>query len=90
MRNFCLFHTVKHKVNKTKAECSVSECFFILKTETGWKHYIEQSTVIVLVEKMCVIGHTREEVEGKAARNQSFGKLLPGIFVDLVSFLYSA
>lgn len=46
--------------------------------------------VTVLVERRRMIGHTWEEGEGQSARNQSFRKLLPGIFVDLVPLLYTA
>lgn len=46
--------------------------------------------VTVLVERRQFIGHTREEVEGQPARNQSFGKLLPGVFIDLLSLFYTA
>lgn len=46
--------------------------------------------VTVLVERRSIVGHTREEGEGQPTRNQSFGELLPGVFIDLVSLFYTA
>lgn len=37
-----------------------------------------------------LISLTWEEGEGQSARNQSFGELLPGFFIDLASLLYTA
>lgn len=54
----------------------------------SWMEMLTEVTV--LVEKRRIIGHTREEGEGQPARNQSFGKLLPGFFIDLVPLLYAA
>lgn len=63
-----------------------------LKLNTGTSLFIYSCVTDgnVLAERRRIIGHTREEGEGQPARNQSFGKLLPGFFIDFVSLLYTA